>query len=83
MVHPDTHHRQAGELPEYLPAITPGLSLPFGLSSFALSLLLAYRVKESYGRFDEVRKFWGGVVNRTRDLCRQVPSCYRCLFLSS
>ncbi len=63
---------QAGELSDWAPAITPGLALPFGLSSFALSLLLAYRVKESYGRFDEVRKFWGGVVNRTRDLCRQV-----------
>lgn len=46
---------------------------PFNLTSFALSLLLVFRTNASYGRWDESRKLWGGVVNRTRDLTRQVP----------
>lgn len=64
----------AGTLPANFPdiAIDLDISGPFGLSTFALSLLLAYRTNASYGRFDEARKFWGGVVNRSRDLMRQV-----------
>lgn len=64
----------AGTLPPDFPDIAVDLDIsgPFTLSTFALSLLLAYRTNASYGRFDEARKFWGGVVNRSRDLMRQV-----------
>ena len=43
----------------------------FSLSSFALSLLLVFRTNTSYARWDEARKLWGGVVNRSRDVVRQ------------
>ena len=45
---------------------------PFNLSSFALSLLLVFRTNTSYSRWLDARKIWGGVVNRSRDLIRQV-----------
>lgn len=69
---------EAGTLPANFPDIAVGLDIsgPFGLSTFALSLLLAYRTNASYGRFDEARKFWGGVVNRSRDIMRQVWWCF-------
>ncbi|MEW5313383.1 MAG: hypothetical protein WDW38_004954 [Sanguina aurantia] len=58
-----------------LPAFFPGLSLPSveaeGLTSFALSLLLVFRTNSSYDRFDEARKIWGSVVNRSRTLTNQ------------
>lgn len=65
---------EAGTLPANFPDVAVDLDIsgPFTLSTFALSLLLAYRTNASYGRFDEARKFWGGVVNRSRDLMRQV-----------
>jgi predicted membrane chloride channel (bestrophin family) len=47
---------------------------PFGLSSFALSLLLVFRTNSSYARWDEARKIWGAVTNRSRDLVRQAES---------
>ena len=52
-------------------------SEPFNLSSFALSLLLVFRTNSSYSRWLDARKIWGGVVNRSRDLVRQV-SKMRC-----
>lgn len=45
---------------------------PQGLTSFALSLLLVFRTNSSYGRFDEARKIWGGILNRARNLGNQV-----------
>lgn len=45
---------------------------PQGLTSFALSLLLVFRTNSSYGRFDEARKIWGGILNRARNLANQV-----------
>jgi len=54
----------------------PGLSTKFkeifGMTSFALSLLLVFRTNASYARWDEARKMWGMVLNRTRDICRLV-----------
>jgi predicted membrane chloride channel (bestrophin family) len=44
---------------------------PFGLTSFALSLLLVFRTNTSYQRWDEARKMWGSMVNRSRDFTRQ------------
>eukprot|EP00041_Stephanoeca_diplocostata_P008778 m.130596 g.130596 ORF g.130596 m.130596 type:complete len:389 (+) comp17474_c1_seq1:314-1480(+) len=42
-----------------------------GYLTFGLSLLLVFRVKESYNRYNEARVKWGMMVNRTRDLVRQ------------
>ncbi|WLD10190.1 bestrophin family protein [Planctellipticum variicoloris] len=36
----------------------------------ALGLLLVFRTNASYDRFWEGRKFWGGIVNETRNLAR-------------
>ncbi|PNH00274.1 hypothetical protein TSOC_013907, partial [Tetrabaena socialis] len=44
---------------------------PQGLTSFALSLLLVFRTNSSYGRFDEARKIWGGILNRARNIANQ------------
>lgn len=44
--------------------------LPFSLISPALAFLLVFRTNSSYGRFDEARKMWGGVLNRCRDIAR-------------
>ena len=41
-------------------------------SGFALFLLIAFRANSSYDRFWEGRKLWGLLVNRTRDLARQI-----------
>lgn len=57
-----------------LPAFCPGLGISkelFGLTSFALSLLLVFRTNASYERWDGARKTWGLVLNRSRDLVRQ------------
>ncbi|PRW33245.1 UPF0187 chloroplastic [Chlorella sorokiniana] len=53
------------------PALKVLASAPFSLTSFALSLLLVFRTNSSYGRWDEARKMWGQVVNRSRDIARQ------------
>lgn len=45
--------------------------IPFSLSTSALSLLLVFRTTSSYDRWWEARKEWGGLLNRTRDFCRQ------------
>jgi len=36
-----------------------------------LGLLLVFRTNGAYARYDDARKIWGDVTNRTRDLCRQ------------
>jgi predicted membrane chloride channel (bestrophin family) len=38
----------------------------------ALSLLLVFRTNAAYSRWDEARKMMGMVLNRSRDLIRQV-----------
>jgi predicted membrane chloride channel (bestrophin family) len=68
--------REAGLLPVYLPSISVTNTAPFNLSSFALSLLLVFRTNSSYSRWDEARKLWGGVTNRSRDLMRQADSWF-------
>ena len=45
---------------------------PFTLTSFALALLLAFRLDASYTRFMLGRELWGDVVSGARDLVRQV-----------
>ncbi|GMH38209.1 hypothetical protein BSKO_06093 [Bryopsis sp. KO-2023] len=61
-----------GLLPSYLPTFMLPNPTPQGLTSFALALLLVFRTNASYGRFDEARKMWGLLLNRGRDLQRQV-----------
>ena len=41
-----------------------GSQSPFGLTSFALSLLLVFRTNASYARWLDARKTWGKVTNR-------------------
>ncbi|KAF8057910.1 hypothetical protein HT031_005856 [Scenedesmus sp. PABB004] len=64
------HARDAGGLPGW-PSLALDTLGPFSLSTFALSLLLAYRTNASYQRWCEARKLWGAAINRTRDLARQ------------
>jgi predicted membrane chloride channel (bestrophin family) len=60
-------------------ATLPQLVIPqalINLPSFCLSLLLVFRTNASYGRFDEARKMWGLMLNRSRDLTRQAVSYF-------
>ncbi|KAL4428568.1 hypothetical protein ABPG77_008880 [Micractinium sp. CCAP 211/92] len=61
---------QAGLLPAFLPALGSQLKEFFNLTSFAMSLLLVFRTNSSYARWEEGRRLWGQVLNRTRDICR-------------
>ena len=54
------------------PTISFSLTAPISSASFALSLLLVFRTNSSYARWDEARKLWGGITNRSRDIVRQV-----------
>ncbi|KAG2494372.1 hypothetical protein HYH03_007429 [Edaphochlamys debaryana] len=47
------------------------LSVPFNLTTFALSLLLVFRTNSSYSRWWEARMIWGAVVNLSRNFARQ------------
>jgi len=51
--------------------------LPLTLSSPALFLLLVFRTNNSYDRWWEARKVWGGVINASRDLARQALALVR------
>lgn len=42
----------------------------------SLGLLLVFRTNASYDRFWEGRKMWGGIVNETRNLSRQVETWF-------
>ncbi|WP_375434703.1 bestrophin family protein [uncultured Hymenobacter sp.] len=54
---------------EYLPLV-PGL-LPTILGS-AISLILAFKINQSYDRWWEARKVWGAIVNDSRSLVLQL-----------
>lgn len=45
---------------------------PFTLIGLALSIFLGFRNNTSYDRFWEARKLWGGVVNTSRNVTRQL-----------
>ncbi|CAI5954206.1 unnamed protein product [Closterium sp. NIES-64] len=62
-----------GALPEWAPVLHMS-NLPYTLTAPALSFLLVFRTNASYGRFDEARKMWGLMLNRTRDITRQALS---------
>jgi len=55
-----------------LPSSNLEASDPFHLTSFALALLLAFRLDASYSRYMEARSLWGDVVCDARNLMRQV-----------
>ncbi len=61
-------------LPEGFPSLAPNAACQAFITntSVALSLLLVFRTNASYGRWDEARKMWGGLLNRSRDIMRQV-----------
>lgn len=65
-----------------LPSSNLEASDPFHLTSFALALLLAFRLDASYSRYMEARSLWGDVVCDARNLMRQV-CCTRGLFVHS
>jgi putative membrane protein len=52
----------------------PGSQPTFGtvIPSIVLGLLLVFRTNTAYERFWEGRKLWGGLVNNTRNLARQI-----------
>ena len=47
------------------------------LVGFALGTLLVFRTNSSYDRFWEGRKLWGGIVNESRNLARQVTVLFK------
>ncbi|KAG2495378.1 hypothetical protein HYH03_006646 [Edaphochlamys debaryana] len=71
----------SGALPEglagpHLGAVGPAAAAFAGQTSFALSMLLVFRTANGYGRWDEARKMWGGLLNRTRDLNRAAAAAF-------
>lgn len=66
-----------GWLPDYCPSFIFDNTFAFGVASFALSMLMVFRTNASYGRFDEARKLWGGMVNRSRDITRQACTWFQ------
>lgn len=60
-------------LDEYL--LVKRMSIPLtlpGLLGTAISLILGFRIAQSYDRWWEARKIWGAIVNDSRTLVRQV-----------
>ncbi|MCH2043685.1 MAG: hypothetical protein MK212_06045 [Saprospiraceae bacterium] len=61
----------------YHPYSTEKALIPLGVPSTlgtAISLILAFRTGQAYGRWWEARKVWGAIVNDSRTLMRQVLS---------
>ena len=60
------------------------LQIPSGITAFlgtAISILLSFKISQSYGRWWEARKIWGAIVNDSRSFVLQmqsfVPTSYR------
>jgi putative membrane protein len=56
---------------EYLPPIQSAIPAFLGT---AISLLLSFKLNQSYDRWWEARKIWGAIVNDSRTLVRQVST---------
>ena len=67
---------QHGAILGFLPGPLALPSLPFSISLPALSLLLVFRTNTAYGRWNEARTLWGGVVNTCRNVARQSNAFY-------
>nr|WP_313672506.1 bestrophin family ion channel [Sphingobacterium multivorum] len=51
-----------GLLPRYLPDDTPGVSIQIAATlGIAISILLSYKVNQSYNRWWEARTIWGAL----------------------
>jgi ion channel-forming bestrophin family protein len=53
----------------------PGLAIPISIPSLlgvAISLIISFRISQSYDRWWEARKIWGAIVNDSRSLVRQI-----------
>ncbi|GFR51462.1 hypothetical protein Agub_g13871 [Astrephomene gubernaculifera] len=61
------YHHHTGSLSSAASKVT----VPFNLTTFALSLLLVFRTNSSYSRWWEARQIWGAVVNLSRNFSRQ------------
>lgn len=48
----------AGALPPFFPDVAPAAEGPFNAASFAMSLMLAFKVNASYARWNEARCLW-------------------------
>jgi len=64
------------EMVKHAPLIPhlPVLAVPIGLFSLTaptLGLLLVFKTNAAYGRWDNARKVWGSIINKTRSLVRQ------------
>lgn len=55
----------------------PGLATPYSIAGVALAILLGFRNSAAYDRWWEGRKLWGGIVNASRMLARQVTTYVR------
>ncbi|KAI3424164.1 hypothetical protein D9Q98_009523 [Chlorella vulgaris] len=62
---------ETGVAPKLLPELHMSNNGPFGITSFALSLLLVFRTNASYARWLDARRAWGLLLNRSRDITRQ------------
>ena len=54
-----------------------GMAVPLGLPGMlgtAISLIVAFRIAQSYDRWWEARKIWGAIVNDSRTLVRQAQT---------
>lgn len=54
-----------------------GMAVPLGLPAMlgtAISLIIAFRIAQSYDRWWEARKIWGSIVNDSRTLVRQAQT---------
>lgn len=62
-----------GLLPKYFPGFLP--EIPIGIATtlgIAISILLSYKINQSYSRWWEARTIWGGIVNDSRSLVLQL-----------
>ena len=59
----------------FLPALALNLNL-FTLTAPSLGLLLVFRTNTCYGRWDEARKCWGSIINKTRNMVCQANSFF-------
>lgn len=65
-----------GYLDEQFVFISIPLAAPTILGT-AISLLLAFRTAQAYDRWWEARIIWGSIVNNSRNLIREVQTCFR------
>eukprot|EP00798_Chlamydomonas_sp_ICE-L_P030040 gene30040-35083_t len=72
------HSYNMGLLPNGSPSFADGTACSAFINNtaVALSLLLVFRTNTSYARWDEARKMWGGMLNRSRDLMRLGVTCF-------